>query len=120
MALKFRIAVIGIGGVGGYLGAKLAAKYAGSANTEIIFIARGDNAAAIRSNGLKLITSQGEETAHPALVTSQPETLGLVDLIFCCVKSYDLESGLAPFKECVSEKTTIISFTDFDVSTTIK
>jgi len=110
MASKYRIAVIGIGGVGGYLGAKLAAKYAGSVDTEIIFIARGDNAAAIRSNGIKLITPQGEETTHPALVTDQAETLGLIDLIICCVKSYDLESGLAPFKTCVSDKTTIIPF----------
>jgi len=110
MESKFRIAVIGLGGVGGYLGAKLAAKNAGSADTEIIFIARGDNAAAIRSNGIKLITPQGEETAYPALVTNQAETLGLVDLIICCVKSYDLESSLAAFKDCVTDNTTIISF----------
>ena len=110
MALKFRIAIVGIGGVGGYLGGKLAAKYVSSPDIEIIFIARGENANAIRLNGLKLITSPGEETAHPAIVTDQPETLGTVDLIICCVKSYDLETSLRPFENCISDKTTIIPF----------
>lgn len=110
MASKFRIAIIGIGGVGGYLGAKLAAKYSGSPDIEIIFIARGENANAIRSNGIKLITTKGEETAHPAIVTDQPETLGIVDLIISTVKCYDLETSLNAFKNCVSDKTIIIPF----------
>ena len=53
MASKFKIAILGIGGVGGYLGGRLAAKYAGLADVEVIFIARGKNAEAIKSNGLK-------------------------------------------------------------------
>jgi 2-dehydropantoate 2-reductase len=110
MASKFRIAIAGIGGVGGYLGGKLAAKYAGSPNIEIIFIARGENLNAISSNGLKLITGQGEETAYPSIVTDQPGTLGTVDLIVCCVKSYDLEKSLMLFKNCISDRTIIIPF----------
>jgi len=110
MASKFRIAIVGVGGVGGYLGGKLAAKYAGSPDIEIIFIARGENANAIRLNGLKLISGQGEETAYPSIVTDQPGTLGTIDLIICCVKSYDLETSLTPFKNCISDKTIIIPF----------
>jgi len=110
MTSKFRIAIVGIGGVGGYLGGKLAAKYASSADIEIIFIARGENANAIRLNGLKLISGQGEETAYPSVVTHQPGTLGTVDLIICCVKSYDLETSLTPFKNCTNDKTIIIPF----------
>jgi 2-dehydropantoate 2-reductase len=110
MASKFRIAIIGIGGVGGYLGGKLAAKYAGSPDTEIIFIARGENANAIRLNGLKLLSGQGEEIAYPSIVTDQPGILGVVDLIICCVKSYDLETSLTPFKNCISDKIIIIPF----------
>ena len=37
-----RIAVVGIGGVGGYFGGKLAREYAGPEKHEIIFIARGE------------------------------------------------------------------------------
>ena len=56
MQKKYRIAVLGIGGVGGFLGGKLAAAYSNTADVEIIFIARGSNAQAIKENGLKLIT----------------------------------------------------------------
>jgi 2-dehydropantoate 2-reductase len=43
MKNKTRIAILGIGGIGGYFGGKLAAQYAGSEDFEIIFIARGEN-----------------------------------------------------------------------------
>ncbi len=36
-----KIAVIGLGGVGGYFGGKLARKFRGSGEHEIIFFARG-------------------------------------------------------------------------------
>jgi 2-dehydropantoate 2-reductase len=58
-----RIGIIGIGGIGGYYGGKLALKYAGSGEHEIIFFARGEHLAAIRKNGLKLVTVDGEYTA---------------------------------------------------------
>jgi 2-dehydropantoate 2-reductase len=108
MISKFRIAVLGLGGVGGYFGGKLAAHYSDSKDIEIIFIARGENEKAIKSNGLKLITSQGEQIVHPSQVTSQPEQLGLLDLIICCVKSYDLETGIMSLKPCINEQTIIL------------
>ena len=50
-----KIAVLGIGGVGGYIGAKLCSlintqkkKY------EIFFIARGEHAQVVKKNGLKV------------------------------------------------------------------
>ena len=46
-----RIGVIGIGGVGGYYGGKLATKYAGGSGHEVIFFARGAHLAAIRKDG---------------------------------------------------------------------
>jgi len=108
MPSKFRIVILGLGGVGGYVGGKLAARYSNSNDIEIIFITRGENEKAIKSNGLKLITAQGEQTVHPAVVTSQPERLGLVDVIICCVKSYDLEAGIKRLNPCISDKTIIL------------
>ncbi len=40
---KFKIGILGIGGVGGYFGGKLAAYYHNSNEVQIIFIARGEN-----------------------------------------------------------------------------
>ncbi len=108
MTSKFKVAVLGIGGVGGYFGGKLAAHYSNSNDVEIIFIANGDSEKAIRSVGLKLITSQGEQIIHPAIVTSQPVELKSVDLIICCIKSYDLKESVASLKPCVNDKTIIL------------
>ena len=55
-----RIAVVGIGGVGGYFGGKLAREYASSGKHEIIFIARGEHLRAIQKNGLQLYTREGQ------------------------------------------------------------
>ena len=58
-----RVAVVGLGGVGGYLGGKLARKYAGSREHTVIFIARGAHLAAIRKEGLLLKTvKKGRQT----------------------------------------------------------
>ena len=51
-----RIAIVGAGAIGGYLGARLAA-----AGADVTFIARGANLEAIRSRGMKLILEDGGE-----------------------------------------------------------
>lgn len=88
-----RIAVVGIGGIGGYYGGKLAMAYAGSGRHEIVFIARGEHLAAIRKNGLRLITPDGEFNAVPTLATDNPNEGGLLDLVLFCVKSYGLDDA---------------------------
>lgn len=56
---KTRIAIAGIGGIGGYIGGKLAHHYANVEEVEIIFIARGDMAVAIKKKdyGSTLMTT---------------------------------------------------------------
>jgi 2-dehydropantoate 2-reductase len=110
MSQKLRVAILGLGGVGGFLGGKLAARYSGSDAAEIMFIARGEHERAIRSGGLKLITPEGEQISFPSIITSRPEELGVVDLVLCCVKSYDLESSLELLRPCVSDHTIILPF----------
>lgn len=88
-----RIAVVGIGGIGGYYGGKLAMAYAGSGSHDIVFIARGEHLAAIRKNGLSLITPDGEYNAVPTLATDNPKDAGPLDLVLFCVKSYGLQDA---------------------------
>lgn len=106
MVKPYRIAVAGIGGVGGFVGGKLAAYYANSNYVEVVFVARGESEKVIRSNGLKLITTEREIIARPKLVTHQP--VGIFDLIILCTKNYDLESAIENLKACVDENTLII------------
>ena len=103
---KFKIAIVGIGGVGGYVGGRLAARYAGSDSVEVVLAARGANEQAIRERGLKLVTTGGEQLVRPKLVS--PNELGAPDLIVLATKEYDLEETVAAFKESIGARTAIL------------
>lgn len=105
---KTRIAILGLGGVGGYFGGLLADKYSSSEDVEIIFIGRKRTVDVIRKNGLKLITPEFEKVAHPHLITSEPSEIGKIDLLITATKSYDLEESLIPLKECIGDSTSIL------------
>ncbi len=88
-----RIGIIGIGGVGGFYGGKLAMKYSGRSKHEVIFYARGAHLAAIRKDGLRLVTVDGECTVRPMQATDNPGEMGQLDLAIFCTKSYGLEDA---------------------------
>lgn len=103
-----RIAIVGIGGVGGYFGGKLAREYAASGQHEIIFIARGEHLKAIQQNGLQLFTKEGDYVAWPNVATDNPSVDGIFDLVFFCVKSYSLESSARSLKSNINKNTVVI------------
>lgn len=83
-----KIAIVGAGGIGGYIGAKLAL-----AGEDVTFIVRGANLEAIRSNGIKLITQDGE--AHVATnvrATNDYVEAGVQDLVILALKAHQIES----------------------------
>ena len=88
-----RIGIIGIGGVGGYYGGRLALKYTGRSEHEVIFFARGAHLAAIRKDGLKLVTVDAEYVVRPTQATDNPGEMGRLDLALFCTKSYGLEEA---------------------------
>jgi 2-dehydropantoate 2-reductase len=104
-----KIAIIGVGGVGGYFGGKLATHYANNKDVNIIFIARGKHLEEIQNNGLKVITEQGTFIAKPDKAIDNPASCGIFDLIIFCVKSYDLEDSAKLFKNYVNEQTFAIT-----------
>ena len=98
-----RIAVMGTGAVGGYFGARLAAM-----GQNVAFIARGSHLEAMRHEGLKVKSVQGDLHVR-ALFTSDPSEVGLVDVVLFCVKSYDTEDAAARLAPMIGEKTVILS-----------
>ena len=108
MQRKYRIAILGIGGVGGFLGGMLAVEYYDAADVEILFIARGGNAKMIEEQCLKLIIPSGEMIARPAYIIEDVEAAGPVDLLICCTKSYDLEASVQALSSSLTPNTMIL------------
>ena len=103
------IAVMGVGGVGGYYGGKLAIHYGGDPDIRVIFIARGEHLRRIQEKGLEVRAVSETFTARPHLATDQPAALGPFDLVLFCVKAYDLEESGAKLQKNVSDQTVIIT-----------
>lgn len=100
-----RIAVVGLGGVGGYVGAKLCQVKGAH---EIIFIARGEHLKAIQTRGLTLVHEGKREVAHPSLATDDPSSLGIFDLVIFCTKSYDLKDAAQKLRANITSQTVVI------------
>ncbi len=80
-----RIAMIGAGGTGGYFGARLA-----RAGEDVVFIARGEHLRAIRENGLRVESVDGDFVVDPAQATDDPAKAGVADVVFVCVKAWQV------------------------------
>jgi 2-dehydropantoate 2-reductase len=86
-----RIAVVGAGAIGGYLGARLSA-----AGEEVVFIARGANLAAIRAEGMRLIGEDGAEARSVgARAVEKPAEAGAQDTVLLTVKAHQV-AAIAP------------------------
>jgi len=106
-----KIAIVGIGGVGGYIGAKLCSLIGTQKKKyEIVFIARGEHAYAIKTNGLKVVEDDGEFTATPTAVCTAEEAEGTFDLILVCVKSYAVKEALLPLRKNIRPDTVLMPF----------
>jgi 2-dehydropantoate 2-reductase len=83
-----RIAIVGAGAVGGYVGVKLAL-----AGEQVTFLARGANLEAIRSRGVKLIMNDGTElVADNVRATADYAAAGPQELVILAVKAHQVES----------------------------
>ena len=98
-----RLAVFGAGGMGGYLGAKLAA-----AGDDVQFIARGEHLEAMRARGLRI---GGAESIHvtDVVATDRPEEIGPVDAVLFCVKQYDTEQAARAVTPLLTDRTFILT-----------
>jgi len=86
-----KIAVFGTGGVGGYYGGRLA-----QAGQDVVFIARGAHLEAIRREGLRVDSLEGDFLVQSANATDDPAHVGPVDLVIVGVKAWQVpEAGRA-------------------------
>jgi 2-dehydropantoate 2-reductase len=88
-----RIAIFGLGAVGGHFAARLA-----NAGYDVSVVARGATLEAVRRDGLTLRSGEATITVHPA-ASDKPGELGPQDYVIATVKTTDpqgLAAGLAP------------------------
>jgi 2-dehydropantoate 2-reductase len=83
-----KIAVIGAGAIGGLVGAKLAL-----AGEDVTFIVRGANLSAIKANGFKLVSAEGEEqVARNVKATDSYDEAGPQDIVILAMKAHQVEA----------------------------
>jgi 2-dehydropantoate 2-reductase len=99
-----KIAIMATGGVGGYFGARLAA-----AGEDVHFIARGAHLAALRADGLKLKSANGDLHLRPVAATDDPAMIGAVDIVLFAVKQYDTVSAATAIVPLIGASTAVIS-----------
>lgn len=76
-----RILVVGVGGVGGVLGARLVASGA-----DVTFVARGEHGHALAETGLRLDAESQAVTTGPLRVSTLESCRGIFDVVLLCVK----------------------------------
>jgi 2-dehydropantoate 2-reductase len=100
-----RFAIIGTGGIGGYLTAKLVA-----AGADVAVLARGAHLSAIRDGGLTLRDGEETITVRPTVATDDGGELGAADVAVFAVKGQDLAAAIETARPAVGAQTLALPF----------
>ena len=98
-----RIVVYGTGGAGGYFGAQLALS-----GEQVIFIARGEHLKALRSNGLRLETPNGDTVIRPVEATDDPASVTGADVVLVGVKAWQVPDAAQALRPLVGRGTFVV------------
>ncbi len=99
-----KIAIIGAGAIGGYLGTRLALS-----GQDVTFIARGANLAAIKAHGLRLLSAAGtEEVVRDVKATDDYTAAGVQDLVVLAIKAHQVEALAAEVPKLFHSETIVV------------
>jgi 2-dehydropantoate 2-reductase len=99
-----KIAIIGVGAIGGYIGSKLAL-----AGEDVTFIARGANLEALRSRGIRLITAEGEELSVAKVnATADYAAAGPQDMVILAMKAHQVEAVATEVPKLLGPDTVVV------------
>src|SRR5918992_4072869 len=97
-----RIAVLGAGAIGAYVGAALA-----RGGADVHLIAGGDNLDAIRRSGVRVRSPRGDFEAHPP-ATDDSRDVGPVDFVFLGLKAHSYASCGSMLEPLLHEDTAVV------------
>ncbi len=108
--IKIHVAIVGLGGVGGYFGYKMALKYLNHETVAIDFVARDETYDILRQDGLTLISPEHPENikVNPANLYDNVKSIYDTDYLLLCVKEYDLEKICNTLKDNLNPATVVI------------
>ncbi|WP_028934999.1 2-dehydropantoate 2-reductase [Pseudonocardia spinosispora] len=98
-----RVAVLGAGAIGAYVGASLC-----RAGAEVHLVARGPHLAALREHGVRVCSPRGDFVAHP-FATDDPADIGPVDHVFLGLKAHAYADSGPLVEPLLGSETTVIA-----------
>ncbi|WP_326719511.1 MULTISPECIES: 2-dehydropantoate 2-reductase [unclassified Streptomyces] len=98
-----KIAVLGAGAIGAYVGAAL---HRGGA--EVHLIARGEHLKAIQAHGVQVKSPRGDFVAHPH-ATDDPAEVGAVDYVFLGLKAHSYPSSGSLVAPLLGDRTAVVA-----------
>ena len=98
-----RIAILGAGATGGFLGARLA-----RGGADVVLIARGPHLQAMRDSGLRLIESGGESTVRVD-ATDDLAAVRDADFVFVTLKAHSVPAIAEPLSANLGAGTAVVS-----------
>ena len=100
-----KIAIIGAGAIGGYVGVTLAL-----AGEDVTFLVRGANLTAIRKNGMKLVMHDGvEHVARIVKATNDYAEAGVQDIVVLAMKAHQVEAVAKDLPQLLGPQTVIVT-----------
>ncbi len=103
-----RIAIVGAGAIGGYLGARLSL-----AGEQVTFIARNQNLAAINAHGFKLILEDGTALHAPGVrAVAQMADAGPQDVVLLTLKAHQVRDVLPGLPALLGPGTVVVTMTN--------
>ncbi len=98
-----KIAVLGAGAIGAYVGAAL-----DRGGADVSLIARGAHLEALKRDGVRVLSARGDFEAHPP-ATSDPSEIGPVDVVFLGLKAYSYAASAPLLKPLMHEHTAVVA-----------
>jgi 2-dehydropantoate 2-reductase len=103
MIRSMRVAVVGAGAIGAYVGASLA-----RGGADVHLVARGEHLEAMRRDGVQVLSPRGDFTAHPP-ATDDPSEIGPVDVIFLGLKAHSYATAGPLLEPLMHEETAVVA-----------
>ncbi len=99
-----KIAIIGVGAIGGYVGIRLA-----RAGEDVTFIARGANLEALRTRGIRMLNANGTEEVVPQVkATDDYAEAGPQDIVVLAMKAHQVAAVAGEVPKLFGPKTVVI------------